>query len=248
MTNIWTDSFKDLREPFFNIEDPYTLTEGKKESEKEDDDEDDAGEDEEHKYKKTGKKSKDYDGDGEVEDEADEYAGVKDRAIKKAMRKEEVEPGKVRKNKKIDVGNVENKINTKPSIEEEQKWIKGAIKRPGAFTKKAKEHDMGTQEFASYVDKHPEKFDTRTKKQANLAQTLKGMREDVELDEANSTAIPPKGDAETVTVDSSAKRRAAQMQVKKELADVQLAKAKAQSGSTNESVILYLENRYNING
>jgi hypothetical protein len=109
MTNIWTDSFKELREPFFNIEDPYTLTEGKKESEKEDDDEDDAGEDEEHKYKKTGKKSKDYDGDGEVEDEADEYAGVKDRAIKKAMRKEEVEPGKVKKNKKIDVRNVENK-------------------------------------------------------------------------------------------------------------------------------------------
>ncbi len=68
------------------------------------------------------------------------------------------------------------------------------------------------------------------------------------MDEANSTAIPPKGDAETVTVDSSAKRKAAQMQVKKELADVQLAKAKAQSGSTNESVILYLQNRYNING
>ena len=46
------------------------------------------GEKEEKKYKKSGKKSKDYDGDGEVEDEAHEYAGVKDRAIKKAMRKE----------------------------------------------------------------------------------------------------------------------------------------------------------------
>jgi hypothetical protein len=55
-------------------------------------DENDAGEDQEHKYpKKSGKKSKDYDGDGEVEDETDEYAGVKDRAIKKAMKKEEVE-------------------------------------------------------------------------------------------------------------------------------------------------------------
>ena len=44
----------------------------------------DNGEDYEDKYKKTGKKSKDYDEDGEVEDEADEYAGVKDKAIKKA--------------------------------------------------------------------------------------------------------------------------------------------------------------------
>ena len=51
-----------------------------------------AGEDQEHKYtKKSGKKSKDYDQDGTVEDETDEYAGVKDRAIKKAMKKEEKE-------------------------------------------------------------------------------------------------------------------------------------------------------------
>ncbi|UYA57676.1 hypothetical protein SCREM1_219 [Synechococcus phage S-CREM1] len=52
----------------------------------------DAGEDQEHKYtKKSGKKSKDYDGDGTVEDETDEYAGVKDRAIKKAMKKENID-------------------------------------------------------------------------------------------------------------------------------------------------------------
>lgn len=51
-----------------------------------------AGEDQEHNYtKKSGKKSKDYDQDGTVEDETDEYAGVKDRAIKKAMKKEEKE-------------------------------------------------------------------------------------------------------------------------------------------------------------
>jgi hypothetical protein len=47
-----------------------------------------AGEDQEHKYtKKSGKKSKDYDKDGAVEDETDEYAGVKDAAIKKATGK-----------------------------------------------------------------------------------------------------------------------------------------------------------------
>jgi len=48
----------------------------------------DAGEDQEDKYtKKSGKKSKDFDGDGDVEDNTDEYAGVKDRAIKKATGK-----------------------------------------------------------------------------------------------------------------------------------------------------------------
>jgi len=60
--------------------------------EKEDDDKDDkAGEEQEHKYPKSGKKSKDFDGDGDVEDEAHEYAGVKDKAIKKAMKKESME-------------------------------------------------------------------------------------------------------------------------------------------------------------
>lgn len=42
-----------------------------------------SGEDYEHNYKKTNKRaSKDWDRDGEVEDDADEYAGVKDNAIK----------------------------------------------------------------------------------------------------------------------------------------------------------------------
>jgi len=69
----------------------------------------------------------------------------------------------------------------------EKDWIQGAVKRPGAFTKKAKAHDMSVQGFASYVDKNPKKFDTRTKRQANLAQTFAKMRkEGVELDALNS--------------------------------------------------------------
>jgi hypothetical protein len=58
----------------------------------------DYGEKFEKKYKKTGKKSKDYDGDCEVEDESDEYAGVKDRAIKDATEDED----KKKKSKKED--------------------------------------------------------------------------------------------------------------------------------------------------
>lgn len=50
---------------------------------------DDYGEKYEGNYKKRGKKSKDYDGDGEIEDEADEYAGVKDKAIRRAMERDD---------------------------------------------------------------------------------------------------------------------------------------------------------------
>ena len=61
-------------------------------------DENDAGENYEDRYKKkSGKKSKDYDGDGTVEDETDEYAGVKDRAIKNATEKEDDKKEKEKK-------------------------------------------------------------------------------------------------------------------------------------------------------
>ena len=65
---------------------------------------------------------------------------------------------------------------------EEKDWIQGAVKRPGAFTKKAKSHDMGVQQFAKYVDDNPKKFDTRTKRQANLAQTFASMKKE-DMDE-----------------------------------------------------------------
>jgi len=54
-------------------------------------------------------------------------------------------------------------------------WIKGAIKRPGAFTAKAKAAGMSVSEFASKVTKPGSKASTQTKRQANLAKTLKGF-------------------------------------------------------------------------
>ena len=81
-----------------------------------------------------------------------------------------------------EVGGVQFKV--VPIDEKAEKdWIQGAVKRPGAFTKKAKAHDMSVQGFASYVDKNPKKFDTRTKRQANLAQTFAKMRkEDMDIE------------------------------------------------------------------
>jgi len=56
------------------------------------------------------------------------------------------------------------------------KWIQDAIKRPGAFTKKAEKRGMSTKEFAAQVTENPERYDERTVKQANLAKTLGKLR------------------------------------------------------------------------
>ena len=54
-------------------------------------------------------------------------------------------------------------------------WIQGAIKRPGAFTAKAKRAGMSVQAYARKVLKKGSKASTLTKQQARLAQTFKRM-------------------------------------------------------------------------
>ena len=73
---------------------------------------------------------------------------------------------------------------------EEKDWIQGAVKRPGAFTKKAKAAGMSVQQFAKHVDANKSKYSTRTERQASLAQTFAKMRkEGVELDALNDFLI-----------------------------------------------------------
>lgn len=57
----------------------------------------------------------------------------------------------------------------------EKHWIKGAIKRPGAFTKKAKAAGMSVAGYANKVLKEGSGASTRTKRQAALAKTLRKM-------------------------------------------------------------------------
>lgn len=80
---------------------------------------------------------------------------------------------------------------TQPLDEEDmeegsEKWIKGAIKHPGAFTKKAKSHGMTPSSFANKVLSNKEDYPAKTEKQANLAKTLGKFRK--QTDEAD---IPP---------------------------------------------------------
>jgi len=53
-----------------------------------------------------------------------------------------------------------------------RKWIQKAIKRPGALTEKARRRGMTPLQFARHVKANPDKYDTRTVRQANLALTL----------------------------------------------------------------------------
>jgi hypothetical protein len=54
-------------------------------------------------------------------------------------------------------------------------WISGAIRHPGAFTKKAKAAGMSVSAFASKVTKKGSRASTTTKRQANLAKTLRSF-------------------------------------------------------------------------
>jgi len=57
----------------------------------------------------------------------------------------------------------------------DRKWIQKAIKRPGAFTEKARRRGMTVAQFAEQVIRNPERYDTRTVSQAHLAKTLRRL-------------------------------------------------------------------------
>ena len=53
-----------------------------------------------------------------------------------------------------------------------KKWIAGAIKRPGALTRKAKAAGMSITEFIAHP---PKGITAQTRRQINLAKTLKKL-------------------------------------------------------------------------
>lgn len=55
-------------------------------------------------------------------------------------------------------------------------WIQGAIKKPGAFSAQADKAGMSTAAFASEVISNPDDYSAKTRKRAQLAKTLAGMR------------------------------------------------------------------------
>ena len=132
------------------------------------------GEDKKYGYDKDGNSLNPVDIEKRKRKEDDLFgAPNKKKAVKEGVAKKEIKD--LQKAAKTLKGKYVAKAD---KVEEDKNWIQGAVKRPGAFTKKAKSHDMGVQQFAKYVDDNPKKFDSRTKRQANLAQTFASMKKE----------------------------------------------------------------------
>ena len=136
------------------------------------------GEDKKYGYDKDGNSLNPVDIEKRKRKEDDLFGSPnKKKAVKEGVAKKEIKDlqkaGKTLKGKWVAKAD---------QLQDDKNWIQGAVKRPGAFTKKAKAHDMGVQQFAKYVDDNPKKFDTRTKRQANLAQTFASMKKE-DMDE-----------------------------------------------------------------
>jgi len=56
--------------------------------------------------------------------------------------------------------------------EKNKKWIQEAEIKKNAFTAKAKKKGITTAQLQANVERDPEKFDEKTRKQANLRKTL----------------------------------------------------------------------------
>ena len=52
-----------------------------------------------------------------------------------------------------------------------KRWMQGAVKRPGAFTRKAKAAGKSVAGYAAAVKSNPKGYSTLTRQQANFART-----------------------------------------------------------------------------
>ena len=66
----------------------------------------------------------------------------------------------------------------KTTKEKDKKWIKKAVKNPGAFTAKAKRKGITTAQLQANIEKNPDKYDEKTQKQAKLRETLVRINKD----------------------------------------------------------------------
>jgi len=113
-----------------------------------------------------------YEPEGNVIDESG--SAIKDPTVKQPLKKELKDLRKGIKGNAVGIKDAD----AVSQVGEDKNWIQGAVKRPGAFTKKAKAAGKTVQQFAKEVDDNPGKFSTRTKRQANLAQTFASMKKE----------------------------------------------------------------------
>ena len=101
-------------------------------------------------------------------------SAIKDPTVKQPLKKELKDLRKGIKGNAVGIKDAD----AVSQVGEDKNWIQGAVKRPGAFTKKAKAAGMSVQQFAAHVDANKDKYSTRTERQANLAQTFAKMKKE----------------------------------------------------------------------
>tara|TARA_R100001591_G_scaffold8096_1_gene14822 strand:+ start:536 stop:1534 length:999 start_codon:yes stop_codon:yes gene_type:complete len=121
-------------------------------------------------------------------------------------------------------------------------WIKGAIKRPGAFKAKAEKAGESTKEYAKQVTDNPKSYDSRTVKQAHLAETLMGMNmnespANMHTDkhmrrQAEKKAKKTQGDAQDIYYEMKSQKMEKEKK-KSSPANLGAADAKSKSGDSN---------------
>jgi hypothetical protein len=269
MTNIWADSYKEIRKPFFDTE---SL--------------------EEERAKR------DYDGDGQIESGAKEYRGAVHNAIQKkkggkpdgqdtSSVKEDVEQideistalkrraadASVEKVHRAEKSYKDASPTTKPYV---GRKLDKAVAQHKRLAKVAKEEVDVREETLVEVEK---KNDSKDKKidvmsGKNKVAINPQIREEVEawvselveegydlseftwdemtdiyIDEMSegTAGMPARGDAETVSVTNpqlaSAKRRAAQTQIAADMARIKLQRTSAMTKESFDSIVEYLSQR-----
>lgn len=257
MTNIWTQSFEEVRKPFFEMEDPYTLREKKEKEENED----------------GPKRWWDDDGDGVGYEKGEVQGKFKKKKVKEEVEEvgEEMKPRP--KNKMFrKAGNLGRDI-VSPSTGDEDRQ-----KKYGRQKKIIKQ--LNKEEYIDEVNDSKEtKLDVRKgiKNKVEINPQIKEeletwigelveegydlsqftwqemfeIYESAEFIDEGTAGMPAAGDAQTVTVDpiAVAKVKAAKAKVAKERADLQVAqqsqRLKVSTNESFDSIVEYLSQRPN---
>ena len=271
MSNIWADTFSTIREPHFSEEKKEKEEPGEKkhkEGPAEEKAEDKKGEKETEDDKP--KKWWDDDGDGKGYEE-----GEVEGKFKKKVKKEEVEqveesqearnnPEKYEAGERKKYAPVRGERTPMPprgnkKREDFEKWYAANVKEERDLSSKTDKNDKievrknirnkvntkptVSEELEAWIGKL---LDEGYDLSAFTLEEVAAIYESVQLDEADTYGMPPKGDAERQKADpmSAAKAKAARAKVTKERADFQVAQqAQRLKVSSNESVLSYVAGR-----
>ena len=257
MTNIWTNSFDEVRKPYFDMEDPYTSLQEKKEGEEVkkwwDDDGDGKGYEEGEVSGKFKKKKK---VEEEVEQVDENRAMARDPEGRKSGYSKQPDPSK---SGFTGIGNMSiaqiAKMSAKIAKEKETQ------KEETLYTSKSSQEKIKERkDIRNKINTKPTTAEEVETWVAELVAEGYDLSEftweemtDIYLDEAGTSAMAPRGDYQTTTATQkqdpnvpliAAKAKAAKAKVAKEIADLQVAKqSQRMKVDTNESVILYLAHR-----